>query len=676
MRTALGAWMVGIVVATLHGASVRSQVSPPPGADNALAQILFRVEDARIRVENITILTETPYCEPPESPNKEEPQFDIDLEAFTLKRLFREFADVERRFVAAGSTRIGSSFRGEFPVIGGLSADHRDYWPSAKALLTHVQVRLTAKQAQLDRAKVQDCRPKTKGPAQQPTAPPRPPNPLADLTRPVPRPIPIPDVPDEFCSAEERGRWYKANWEAKRLQAQDNLVDATRYRAEVAKRGAAHRLTDGDAATQQRFDAEERWADEHFKKQLEKRNEADRIADIILSTPIVDCSKRTTGIEPPAPPPAPATRTSDASFGWNRSARQDWTLTVGARFEAGTRAEAGPDAGLGDETLAGLFLIAGALLPPEDQAAYLLNNPGVAKVLQDFAAALEAAALLGSASPDEGRQAQVILHRVEHPVGTPTDGAHALLRWPQGGFWRGLQEMLRPRIAVRSQAGRGLGASELWLPPSPGGQQPMVRGPEGERPGVKLFFTSLGRSSGESIRMTIVNDGNVPVRIALGALAVEPVEKLSERDVQRALGRLAGRSQATVTVEAYCLNFRKPPPLAGMVMRLADARTQARMPAIARIGEATRRLQARGALEQEGDPRAYAQQLLQWVIWTHEQRFDEQGFRRAFVEHARKNVAGAGRPWSRALEDAVSARVSRRWADMQAILREAAALQL
>jgi hypothetical protein len=218
-------------------------------------------------------------------------------------------------------------------------------------------------------------------------------------------------------------------------------------------------------------------------------------------------------------------------------------------------------------------------------------------------------------------------------------------------------------------------AHDSWIAAAYGVRQPAGAPLQPGHPSVKLFFTSLGRSSGESVRMTVVNDGNVPVRIALGAVALEPVEGLNDRDVQRELKRLAGRNQVTVNVEAYCLDFRKPPPAAGMVMRLADPNRQAAVAPLARIGEAARRLYERGALSREADPKRYVQNLLQWVIWTQEQKFDEPGFRRAFVEHARKNIAGAGRKWTRELEQAVTALTPQRWTDIQSILREADALQ-
>ena len=63
--------------------------------------------------------------------------------------------------------------------------------------------------------------------------------------------------------------------------------------------------------------------------------------------------------------------------------------------------------------------------------------------------------------------------------------------------------------------------------------------------------------------------------------------------------------------------------------------------------------------------------MRQWAVWSAEQRLDEQGFVRRFVEHSRKNVEGSGRSWNRSLEEAVRALAPNRWKDISAVLRSA-----
>jgi len=117
------------------------------------------------------------------------------------------------------------------------------------------------------------------------------PNPdaLTGLSRPISREISIPQLPHYFCSQEERTAFWK-KFEPEWLEAADNGADASSYRAEVSRRGAEHFIKEGDAAQQKQLDAEERWADNNFTQQLRMRDRVDAIRDMILSTPIIDCS--------------------------------------------------------------------------------------------------------------------------------------------------------------------------------------------------------------------------------------------------------------------------------------------------------------------------------------------------------------------------------------------------
>jgi hypothetical protein len=115
------------------------------------------------------------------------------------------------------------------------------------------------------------------------------PDALAGLSRPIPWEISIPQLPHYFCSKEERTAFWK-NFQPEWLEAADNVADASSYRAEVSRRGAEHFIKEGDAVRQKQLDAEERWADKNFNQHLRMRDRVDAIRDMILNTPIIDCS--------------------------------------------------------------------------------------------------------------------------------------------------------------------------------------------------------------------------------------------------------------------------------------------------------------------------------------------------------------------------------------------------
>ncbi len=188
---------------------------------------------------------------------------------------------------------------------------------------------------------------------------------------------------------------------------------------------------------------------------------------------------------------------------------------------------------------------------------------------------------------------------------------------------------------------------------------------------VKIFFTSTGRSSGAAMSMTVVNLGTSAVTVVGNAFLLEPV-KMSPQDLRRELQRYPSTRQVTTTLNGYCFDFAKAPPMAGQVYRLASARAQADLEPLRYLAAAARRLGARGSLHADVNPGEYEQQLLQWAVWTAREHFNRAAYERAFVEHGRKNLEGAGRKWTKEIEAALQARATNRWPDIVQVLRLAA----
>lgn len=192
------------------------------------------------------------------------------------------------------------------------------------------------------------------------------------------------------------------------------------------------------------------------------------------------------------------------------------------------------------------------------------------------------------------------------------------------------------------------------------------------QPSAKVFFTDLGGSTGDTIRMTVVNDGNVPVRIASDGFALVPVANMTAADVERDLRRLADKPQKTVTVRAYCRDLLKAAPVAGRVMRLADASVQAQMAPFQRVLAASRQLLNSGVLRPDIDDREqYLDSVRQWARWTMAQKFNQGSFTTAFIEHTKKNTIAAGQKWERSFDAEARQIATERWRDVQRVLAEA-----
>lgn len=193
-------------------------------------------------------------------------------------------------------------------------------------------------------------------------------------------------------------------------------------------------------------------------------------------------------------------------------------------------------------------------------------------------------------------------------------------------------------------------------------------------PTVSIVFTSLGRSSGDAFRMTVINRGADPIELRRGeSFVIRPVMGVSSQAIDKEVAALSGAGVATSTIEAYCLEYARQPPPAGLVFELAPAALQNRTAPVTRIFEASAALRDQGRLPPvAGDPSSqddYFEAVRQWAIWTREQGFDQATYTKAFIDHSRRNVESAGLAWTAAAESAFRALAPGRWEHVQAVLR-------
>lgn len=188
---------------------------------------------------------------------------------------------------------------------------------------------------------------------------------------------------------------------------------------------------------------------------------------------------------------------------------------------------------------------------------------------------------------------------------------------------------------------------------------------------AQVLFRSLGGSTGPILQMQVFKSGTGPVRLQGLDVVLEPLTDAGAKQLRDEIGRRSLTAARTLTMNGYCLEFLKTPPAAGSLFRIAPADVQQRFAPLRKIMSAARRAYRDGLLHPDSDRTEYFNSIRQWAVWSAEQRLDEQGFVRRFVEHSRKNVEGSGRPWNRSLEEAVRALAPNRWKDISAVLRSA-----
>lgn len=189
--------------------------------------------------------------------------------------------------------------------------------------------------------------------------------------------------------------------------------------------------------------------------------------------------------------------------------------------------------------------------------------------------------------------------------------------------------------------------------------------------GLRAVITSLGGSTGETFEITVVNDGQRPVKLSASGLVVEPLKDAAKQQVQKQLAALASKNPITARVNAYCLEFVRRPPSPGTLFRIAGPELQQHFAGMRRVLDASRRLQQAGLLKPDSEPQAYFHAIRQWAIWTRQEGFTQESFAKAFVSRTRENFERMKQKWTGELEKAALGVVPGRWRDITAVLMEA-----
>jgi hypothetical protein len=218
-----------------------------------------------------------------------------------------------------------------------------------------------------------------------------------------------------------------------------------------------------------------------------------------------------------------------------------------------------------------------------------------------------------------------------------------------------------------------LASAHALLPPPAWSQKATSSTPPAVVDDLLIYVTSTGPLGGGAIRGVLVNGTSTPIAIGKSVAVLEPVTRVSAKDVERELAALAHLPQKAVTLDAYCLERLKAPPAPGTVFRLAAPGPRARFARVAAVVDAARRLRDEKALTPDIDPDDYQHSIVQWAIWAQQERFDEKAFTAAFAAYTKKNVVASGAKWSREMDAAVAEIAPNRWRDISRIVQAAGA---
>jgi hypothetical protein len=209
--------------------------------------------------------------------------------------------------------------------------------------------------------------------------------------------------------------------------------------------------------------------------------------------------------------------------------------------------------------------------------------------------------------------------------------------------------------------------------PTPNGQAPGGASRLPDDPEVRVHLESRGMLGAGALNLELHSREPGPVRLAGGAIVLEPVEidAMEREKLRQQIDAFAARGPATATADAYCLESGLELPTEGTVFRIAAPEIQRAYQGARDVLDASRRVLEAGGLHPDSDPGEYFQSIRQWAVWALEDGLDENAFGEAFLEKTKQNFQQGGQPWTDQIQNLVSGLVPNRWRDVAAILHEA-----
>jgi len=155
---------------------------------------------------------------------------------------------------------------------------------------------------------------------------------------------------------------------------------------------------------------------------------------------------------------------------------------------------------------------------------------------------------------------------------------------------------------------------------------------------------------------------------------LEPAAKKDPK--AKAAGQMGGQAGNMLKqqVTAFCLQYAKLPPEAGMLYKIAEPALQQKFRPEAKVLQAGYELGADGELNPDSDPKAYIDAIRQYAVWAEQEGWDEQQFTEHWIERTKKNAQAMNIAWNKQMDDALRAAAPNRWRDITKVREKAKAM--
>ena len=191
-------------------------------------------------------------------------------------------------------------------------------------------------------------------------------------------------------------------------------------------------------------------------------------------------------------------------------------------------------------------------------------------------------------------------------------------------------------------------------------------------PTFTYSIVSNGKSQGQAFELQVADPtGKVKTVAMRDGTIIEAIKP----GVTEPVTAPAGGSVVKQPLNAYCLEFHKPPPAEGTLYRIADQATQEKFSSLRFLDRAAAQMSQNNQFHPDNNPEAYKNTIFQYAAWSTLEGWGQEEFTQHWVERTKENAEDLHVPWTKQMEDTLRNAAPGRWGDISAMMSQAQALE-
>jgi hypothetical protein len=185
-------------------------------------------------------------------------------------------------------------------------------------------------------------------------------------------------------------------------------------------------------------------------------------------------------------------------------------------------------------------------------------------------------------------------------------------------------------------------------------------------------IVSNGKSTGEAFQLQVADPtGKVKsVNMSEGTV-LEAIKPGAAQPVTAP----AGGNVIKQPLNGFCVQFHTQPPPEGTLYRIANQAVQQKYAPLRFLSGAAAQMSKANQFHPDSDPNAYKNAILQYALWSKLEGWGQQQFTQNFIDRTKQNADSLHVPWTKQMEDALTAAAPGRWRDITEMTTQAQALE-